>query len=140
MDIRSFVASDTDAVIALWDACDLTRPWNDPRKDIERKQQVQGELFLVGEIDGKIEASVMAGYDGHRGWMNYLAVSPASQKGGLGRKIVAAAEEKLRAMGCPKINVQIRSTNTDALGFYASLGFTDDAVSSMGKRLIEDDE
>ena len=79
MQIRPFQPADEAAVIALWEACKLTRPWNDPRKDIARKLAVQPELFLVGTVDGEIVATVMAGYEGHRGWVNYLAVAPRAR-------------------------------------------------------------
>lgn len=142
MQIRAFQASDEAAVISLWTACDLVRPWNDPRKDILRKLGEQPEMFLVGEIVGgkgaELVASVMAGYDGHRGWLNYLAVAPEHQKGGFGRQLVAEAERLLLARGCPKLNLQVRSTNAAVLAFYARLGFTQDDVVSLGKRLIPD--
>ena len=78
MDIRPFREADEAQVVALWQACGLTRPWNDPHRDIARKLAVQRELFLVGEEGGRIVASVMAGYEGHRGWVNYLAWTPAA--------------------------------------------------------------
>lgn len=138
MIIRAFEANDRDAVVQLWQRCDLTRPWNDPNRDIDRKLGVQPELFLLGEVDGVVVASVMAGYDGHRGWMNYLAVDPDRQGRGYARALVAAVEQRLLELGCPKLNLQVRSTNEAALGFYTALGYgTDDAVS-MGKRLIPD--
>jgi ribosomal protein S18 acetylase RimI-like enzyme len=96
-------------------------------------------MFLVGTIDGAIVGSVMAGYDGHRGWINYLAVAPARRGEGLGRALMSAAEARLCAVGCPKINLQVRNTNTDALAFYERLGFAVDAAISMGKRLESDE-
>jgi ribosomal protein S18 acetylase RimI-like enzyme len=136
--IRPFRAADTERVIALWRACDLVRPWNDPHKDIARKLRVNPEWFLVAEAAGDVVASVMVGYEGHRGWINYLAVEPARQRGGLGRTLMAEAERILRAAGCPKISLQVRATNAQALGFYARLGFTEDNVVSLGKRLEHD--
>jgi ribosomal protein S18 acetylase RimI-like enzyme len=100
---------------------------------------VEPELFLVGEIDGKVVATCMAGYDGHRGWINYLAVSPERRRWGLARRIMAAAEEKLRRMGCPKINLQVRASNQEVIEFYRSIGYRIDDVLSMGKRLEEDE-
>ena len=82
MEIRPFQRSDEAALIALWEECRLTRPWNDPRKDIARKLAVQPELFLVGTVNGEIVGSVMAGYEGHRGWVNYLAVAPRARRRG----------------------------------------------------------
>ena len=88
MVIRPFRFADEPQVIALWKSCELVRPWNDPQKDIQRKLQVQPELFLVGALDETIVATVMAGYEGHRGWLNYLAVSPPQQRRGFGRAIL----------------------------------------------------
>ena len=95
MHIRPFTVPDTEPVVALWQACGLTRPWNDPRKDIERKLSVQPELFLVGEREGELVATAMAGYDGHRGWVYYVAVAPGLQRAGVGRQLMAEVEERL---------------------------------------------
>jgi ribosomal protein S18 acetylase RimI-like enzyme len=138
MDIRAFLKEDTEAVIALWERCGLVRPWNDPRKDVARKLTVQPDLFLVGVLDRRVVAAVMAGYEGHRGWINYLAVEPNLRRGGLGRAMVAEAERRLGTLGCPKVNLQIRRGNTDVAAFYARLGYVEDAVISMGKRLEVD--
>jgi ribosomal protein S18 acetylase RimI-like enzyme len=135
---RSFKKADEDAVVELWNECGLTRRWNNPAKDIARKLTVQPELFLVGEKDGKIVATVMAGYDGHRGWVNYLAVAPEHRRQGFGRLLMRQAEERLLALGCPKLNVQVRKSNAEALGFYKSLGYARDEAVSLGKRLIPD--
>jgi len=133
--IRPYAAADEEQVIELWHHCGLVVPWNDPKRDIERKLQVNPELFLVGILGERIVATVMAGYEGHRGWINYLAVAPECQRGGLGRRIMEAAEALLRERGCPKINLQVRTSNQAVIAFYESLGFSIDAVISMGKRL-----
>lgn len=138
MRIRPFRLEDEDAVVALWTRCGLVRPVNDPRKDIQRKLQVRPDLFLVGELDGHIVASVLAGYEGHRGWLNYVAVDPEHQRRGLARQIVTEAENRLREAGCPKINLQIRSSNPGVIEFYRRIGYSVDDVVSMGKRLEED--
>ena len=138
MHIRPYTPADETAVIALWQRCELTRPWNDPRKDIERKLTVQPELFVVGERQGQIVATAMAGFDGHRGWINYLAVSPEVQKKGLGRQLMTHVEQALTAMGCPKLNLQVRAGNAQALAFYQAIGYGQDELVSMGKRLISD--
>lgn len=135
MNISIYQPDDESAVIDLWLRCGLVAPQNNPRADIQRKLQVAPELFLVGKIDTEVVATVMAGYEGHRGWINYLAVAPHLQKSGHGRQIMAHAENLLRARGCPKINLQIRSTNQQVIEFYQSLGFVIDEVVSMGKRL-----
>ena len=140
MKIRSFELKDEEQVIALWKECNLVVPWNDPKKDIQRKLRVNPELFLVGEMDGDIVATIMGGYEGHRGWVNYLAVSPAYQRKGYGRQMMDAVEIKLREMGCPKINLQIRETNTRVIEFYNAIGYKLDHVVSMGKRLESDEE
>lgn len=137
--IRAFVPSDTESVVALWEACGLVRPWNDPRRDIERKATVQSELFLVAEdADRRVVAAGMAGFDGHRGWVNYLAVLPELQGSGLGRTLMAEFEQRLAAMGCPKVNLQVRAGNEQVIGFYESLGYSPDQTVSLGKRLIPD--
>lgn len=139
MEIRPYKPGDEAAVIALWDRCGLLRPWNDPKKDIQRKLSVRPDLFLVGLIDGDIVATAMAGYEGHRGWINYLGVCPQHQRRGLGRAIMEAAEQRLRDCGCPKINLQVRTSNQQAIEFYQSIGFTIDPVVSLGKRLEADE-
>jgi ribosomal protein S18 acetylase RimI-like enzyme len=138
--IRPFELQDEEAVISLWRQCELVRPVNDPHKDIRRKLAVRPDLFLVGVVDGKIIASVMAGYDGHRGWINYLAVAPEYQRHGYGRAIVAEVERLLRAEGCAKINLQVRTNNERVIEFYRRIGFVADDVVSMGKRLEHDEK
>jgi ribosomal protein S18 acetylase RimI-like enzyme len=138
MHIRPFQPTDETAVIDLWQRCELTRPWNDPHQDIQRKLKVQPELFLLGEIDGKVVASVMAGFDGHRGWVNYLAVCPTQRLRGLGRQLMEEVERRLTALGCPKLNLQVREGNQAVLAFYERLGYRVEPLSSLGKRLIAD--
>ena len=138
MIIKQYTPEYENAVIELWQECDLTRPWNDPKKDIERKLKVEPELLLVGLVKGKVVATVMGGYDGHRGWIYYLAVAPAHQRNNLGRQIMEAIEEKIIGMGCPKINLQVRADNADAVAFYERIGYKTEKLVNMGKRLIED--
>lgn len=140
MEIRPYRRADEAAVISLWRRCDLVRPWNDPLKDIRRKLDVRPDLFLVGLLEGRVVACVMAGYEGHRGWLNYLAVAPEHRRHGIARAIVAEAERLLRAAGCPKINLQVRTSNQGVIDFYNRLGYSIDDVVSMGKRLEHDDE
>jgi ribosomal protein S18 acetylase RimI-like enzyme len=134
MQIRRFAIGDAEAVLALWRECDLIQPWNDPHQEMTRKLEFQGELFLVGTIDGKIVATVMAGYEGHRGWLNYVGVAPKYRRLGLGRLIVSEAEKLLRSVGCPTIHLRIRATSPEAVKFYERLGYSVDNVVSMGKR------
>lgn len=140
--IRSFAVADTEAVVALWRAAGLVVPWNDPYRDIERKLTVQPDLFLVAESvdgdDGVVVGTAMVGYDGHRGWVNYLAVDAAHRGGGLGARLMAEAERLLAERGCPKLNLQVRSTNTGVIEWYRSLGYDLDGAVSLGKRLIPD--
>lgn len=133
--IRSYQASDRPAVIDLWHRCNLVVPQNDPRKDIEMKCRVQADLFLVGTIGSRIVATVMAGYDGHRGWIYYLAVEPDDQRQGIGRRMMEWAEAALKRRGCPKINLQVRTSNPAVISFYEHLGYSNDNVIGLGKRL-----
>jgi len=135
---RAFRPEDELAVIDLWRRCGLVVPHNDPHKDIARKMRVRPDLFRVCEFNGVIVATVMIGYEGHRGWVNYLAVDPAHQKRGFGRQMMDEAERLLRAEGCPKINLQVRRTNTDVLAFYNAIGYLEDNAVSLGKRLERD--
>lgn len=137
--VRSFEPDDRASVVSLWERCDLTRPWNDPNHDIDRKLTNDPAGFLVGLCDGRVVASVMAGYDGHRGWINYLAVDPDRRGAGWGRAIMVAAEDRLAERGCPKVNLQIRTSNIAAVRFYESIGDTLDDVVSMGRRLVDDE-
>ena len=147
MEIRAFAPADTETVVALWEECGLTRPWNDPRRDIERKLQVQPELFLVGTervetADGGVQeavvATAMAGHEGHRGWLYYVAVAPGHRGGGRARQIVAEAERLLLEAGCPKVQLMVRSGNDTAEATWGSLGYEQSDVVVYGKRLIED--
>ena len=137
--IRPFEPRDQQDVIDLWFRCDLVVPWNNPRQDIERKLRVNPELFLVGEIEGKLVATCMAGYEGHRGWINYLATDPDLRRQGIAAKMMEAAEERLLAMGCPKINLQVRGGNRDVVAFYEAIGYKLEDILNMGKHLTEDE-
>jgi len=123
------------ALIELWKKCNLIVPQNDPLEDIQNKIEFQPDMFLIALLNGKLIGSVMVGYEGHRGWLNYLAVSPDYQNRGYGRKLVEKAIAELQKLGCLKLNVQIRESNTSAVRFYERLGFRDDHVISLGLRL-----
>ena len=138
MRIRPYEAADEAAVIALWQACKLTRPWNDPKKDIARKLTTQPELFLVGTLDGELIATAMAGYDGHRGSVYYLAVSPKHWRKAHGKALMQEVERLLLERGCPKLNLLVRSSNAEVIAFYRKLGYAVDETSCLGKRLIPD--
>ena len=136
--IRSYAETDEEAVIALWRASQLVVPWNDPRRDIRRKLDTDPAGFLVGQHGPHVVASVLAGYDGHRGWLNYLAVDPQLRGTGYGRRMVEAAEALLLTRGCPKVNLQVRAGNAAVADFYRHLGYRPDAALGLGKRLIAD--
>lgn len=123
------------AVVDLWKRCNLTTPQNDPVEDIEKKTEFQPDLFFVGLLKGEVIGSVMVGYEGHRGWINYLAVLPEHQGQGYGRTLVERAIQELTRLGCQKINLQVRETNLRVVAFYKHLGFKEDHVISLGKRL-----
>ena len=138
VEIRAFAIEDEDAVVALWEEARLTRPWNDPRADIRRKLTVQPELFLVAVDRGVVVGSVMAGYDGHRGWLYYLASAESHRGRGVGRALVAEAEGLLEALGCPKVQLMVRPDNAGARGFYDALGYEPFETWATGRRLIVD--
>ena len=141
--LRPFDKGDSDKVIALWEKAGLLRPWNDPQKDITRKLQEMAvnsySWFWVAERDGVIIATALAGYDGHRGSVNYLGVDPDVQQSGVGRVIMQRIEADLIAAGCPKLNLQVRSDNVDVLAFYDRLDYQRDATLSLSKRLISEE-
>lgn len=136
--IRPFEPADEDDVIALWRDCGLVVPQNDPKADIARKVAFQPDLFLVGIQEGRVVATAMAGYEGHRGTIFYLAVAPAHQREGIGRRIMEEAEKRLRALGCAKINLNVRTSNKKVIAFYQQIGYSIDDVVPMGKRLVND--
>jgi ribosomal protein S18 acetylase RimI-like enzyme len=123
------------ALVELWKKCNLIVSQNDPVEDIQKKLEFQPDMFLIALLDGKLIGSVMVGYEGHRGWLNYLAVLPDCQNRGYGRKLVEKAIVELEKLGCLKLNVQIRERNISAVRFYERLGFRDDRVFSFGLRL-----
>jgi hypothetical protein len=135
MKFREIADADTEAVVALWRACGLTRDWNDPVKDIQFAKSQSTSTVLVGELDGRLVASVMVGHDGHRGGLYYLSVDPSHQKRGLGKLVHQAAVAWLQARGVWKINLLVRAENQAVAGFYESLGYVANPVLSFGKRI-----
>ena len=138
--VREYAERDRAEVVALWNRVFADDPpRNAPERVIERKLGTQRELFLVAHVDGQVVGTVLGGYDGFRGWVYHLAVASEHRRAGIGRALMQQIEGRLRALGCPKINLQIRTGNAEALAFYARLGFTPDDVVSVGKRFGRDD-
>jgi len=137
--IRTFCPDDEADVIDLWQQCGLVVPWNNPATDIQRKLSDSPDLFFVGLIGNELVASCMAGYDGHRGWIYFLAVKGAYQRQGFASRLVAHAEAALMKLGCPKIDLMVRNTNESVISFYKSAGYDTDPVVVLSKRLIEDE-
>ena len=135
---RLFTKVDREAVIDLWRRCELIVPWNDPEKDILRKLSVNDDLFILAEEKGVIIASAMGGYDGHRGYIYYLAVLPEFQEKGVGSNILKIIEKKLLNIGCPKINLFVRNTNLSVKAFYKKNMYKVQKSQIYGKRLIGD--
>ena len=133
--VRQYRETDLEAVVALWQECGLVVPHNNPRRDIARKLRVDSDLFLVGMASNRLAATVMGGYEGHRGWINYLAVSPRYQRRGYGQQMMLAVESRIKQKGCPKINLQVRADNAAVVDFYRAIGYRDDPVICLGKRL-----
>jgi ribosomal protein S18 acetylase RimI-like enzyme len=135
--IRPYLEADEAAVIRLWrEVFPDNPPWNEPQADIARKLDCQRDLFLVGALDGRIVATVMAGFDGHRGWVHLVAVAADCRHLGLGSRMMSEAETRLRELGCTKINLQIRASNSGVVSFYEKVGYAVEERISMGKRLI----
>jgi ribosomal protein S18 acetylase RimI-like enzyme len=135
--IKAYTESDEAGVIRLWrEVFPDNPPWNDPKADIQRKVGCQPELFLVCELQGRIIGTVMAGFDGHRGWVHLVAVAADCRQRGIGRAMMNEAEDRLRQVGCTKINLQVRASNQNVVAFYEKLGYAVEERISMGKRLI----
>jgi ribosomal protein S18 acetylase RimI-like enzyme len=135
---RPYQPDDAEPVVSLWTLCGLTRPWNDAHRDIDRKLAVDADGLMILEDDGQLIGAVMVGYEGHRGWINYLAVHPDHRRRGLGRLLMTAAERRLADLGCPKVNLQVRASNLAAVEFYRRVGYAAEEVVSMGRRLEDD--
>ena len=132
--IRAYQDADLEDVITLWEVCELTRLWNNPEIDIFRKIAQKDGLFLLAVKDEELIATVMGGYDGHRGWMNYLAVYPHAQRNGVATALI----QQLVALGCPKLQLLVRKDNIDVQSFYEQLGYEEIEAVCLGKRLIQD--
>jgi len=137
--IDCYRASDEAELLALWQACGLIVPWNNPHTDIARKTADSPGLFFTGRIGERLVASCMAGYDGHRGWIYYLAVHPSVQHRGYAAQLITHSESKLLELGCPKLELMVRNSNQAVIGFYQSIGYNLDPVVVLSKRLQADE-
>jgi ribosomal protein S18 acetylase RimI-like enzyme len=135
LDISPLEDADIDAVVSLWERCGLTRPWNDPRADIAFARRGASSAILVGKSDNAVIATVMVGHDGHRGWFYYVAVDPERQGQGLGRAIMAAGEDWLRAQGVEKAQLIVRAGNEKVRAFYEALGYGEQPRVLFGRWL-----
>jgi ribosomal protein S18 acetylase RimI-like enzyme len=136
LELRPLRDADEPAVVALWQTVFADDPvHNEPTAIVRRKREVQPEGFLVALDRGSVVGTLLAGYDGHRGWLYHLAVAPARRRDGIGRALVARAEGQLAALGCPKVNLQVREGNEEAIAFYRALGYAVEPRASLGKRL-----
>jgi ribosomal protein S18 acetylase RimI-like enzyme len=134
--IRPFREADEPAVIALWkEALAISAPHNDPALSIQKKLEVDRELFLIATVDGALAGTAMGGYDGHRGWIYAVAVAAERRKLGIGSALLQHLEGELGKRGCLKINLQVRESNLGVIAFYRKLGYDVDPVVSMGKKL-----
>ena len=132
--IRAATAADREITVALWEAAGLTRPWNDPRGDFDLALATPTSTILLAEADVGLVGSVMVGFDGHRGWVYYLATAPERRGQGVGRALMTAAEDWLKAQGSPQIHLMVRGDNAAARGFYDALGYELQDVVTIGKR------
>ena len=137
--IRMYLPDDKVRVITLWQECGLIVPWNNPETDVERKHSDSPELFFVGEMNGELIASCMGGYDGHRGWIYFLAVKQSHRNRGVASKMVEHVESALVDMGCPKVELMVRNSNEGVIAFYNKNNYKSEAVVVLSKRLIDDD-
>ena len=137
--IRTFRPDDESDVINLWRQSGLIVPWNNPETDIQRKLSASPNLFYVGVLDGELIASCMAGYDGHRGWIYFLAVKSAHQRQGFASRMIDHAESELIKLDCPKVELMVRKSNNNIISFYQSVGYDTDPVTVLSKRLIKDE-
>ena len=137
--IDTYSSDDEAAMIQLWQECGLVVPWNNPLMDIARKTMDSPELFFTGRLNNRLVASCMAGYDGHRGWIYFLAVAKSEQRKGLAAQLVTYVEGKLMELGCPKLELMVRDSNREIIDFYQAIGFDVDPVRVLSKRLQQDD-
>ncbi len=136
MNIRLYNDQDHDGVVQLWQEDEPNpSPWNDPREALRKKEDFQPGLLFVAEEGGVVVGTTMAGYDGHRGWIYSVVVSPVYRRQGIASGLLNFAEQELEKLGCTKLNLQVREGNDNAVALYKSLGYSIEPRVSMGKRL-----
>jgi hypothetical protein len=135
LSIAEATSDDDGALVDLWTRCGLVRPWNDVRADIARAKESGCAAILVGREDGAIVAAVMVGDDGHRGWFYYLGVDPARRGEGFGRAMTLAGEQWLKARGCAKVMLMVRTENTKVHDFYKAAGYFEQPRTLFAKWL-----
>jgi ribosomal protein S18 acetylase RimI-like enzyme len=135
MQTREAGPGDKQAVIALWQRCGLTRPWNDPSQDFDFARSGPSSTVIVLETGGIVAGAALVGHDGHRGSTYYVGIEPTLQRGGAGRLLMSSVEDWLRARGVWKLNLLVRRENRDAIRFYGKLGYSDQDCVALGKRL-----
>ena len=133
--IGPLAPAEVEAAVALWDEADLLRPWNDPRADIARALRAPSATVLAGRFDGALVATIIVGWDGHRGWIYYLAVAAAERRRGFGARMLRAAEAWLAERGAPKLNLLVRAENATVVGFYEAMGYRRGDVLMMQRAL-----
>ena len=138
--IDTYRAADEADMLDLWQACELVVPWNNPLADIARKTADSPRLFFCGRLGERLVGSCMAGYDGHRGWIYYLAVHPSFRRRGYAEQLVRHSESALRELGCPKLDLMVRNSNQQVIDFYRAIGYQLDPVVVLSKRLAQDEK
>lgn len=134
--VRRYRPTDAESLVALWhEVLPSSQPWNDPQTALARKVRQQDDLIFVAEKKAEVVGAVIAGYDGIRGWIYSLAVMPDHRICGIGRLLMREAEAALLALGCPKVNLQVRSTNSEVMEFYRRCGYELEDRSSLGRVL-----
>lgn len=135
--VRTYRDTDEGAVLSLWTRAGIDRPWLDLRAEIREKRRRDRSLFLVAvaAADGQVVGAVMGAYDGRRGWVYHLAADPALPRQGIGTALMRTLERRMRRLGVTKINLQVRADNLSVVAFYERLGYADEHLTSLGKRL-----
>lgn len=135
IEFRALHRSDIGAAVKLWEVCELTRPWNDPAADAERALGGPSSTIIGSFAAGDLIGTAMTGWDGHRGWVYYLAVDKDFRRWGIGRKLIRHCEDWLGQFGAPKIQLMVRNENSNAARFYEGIGYEEDSFRIFCRRL-----